>query len=115
MVNSAEYARAGVPMMPNAKGEARTRIEILAYTVLLAPTGMLPWFMGFASPVYGAVSALAGLVMLFYAVRVYRAPEGEALNKAAMKLFGVSILYLFLLFAVLVAENVLAMILAGWK
>jgi protoheme IX farnesyltransferase len=115
IVKSAEYARAGVPMMPNAKGEARTRIEILAYTILLVPTGMLPWFMGFASPVYGAISALAGLVMVYYAVRVLRAPAGEALNKAAMKLFGVSILYLFLLFAVLVAENALAMILAGWK
>ena len=46
--------RAGVPMMPNAKGDRRTRIEILVYSVLLAPVGVLPWLMGFASLVYGA-------------------------------------------------------------
>jgi protoheme IX farnesyltransferase len=108
LVKSSEYGRAGIPMMPNVKGPARTRLEIVLYTLLLAPLGVAPYFMGFASDVYGIVATLAGSVMLVCALRVYVVREGEAANKAAMQLFGVSILYLFLLFAVIVAENGLA-------
>jgi protoheme IX farnesyltransferase len=108
LVKSEEYARAGVPMMPNVKGEARTRIEILVYTLLLAPLGTLPWLMGFASPLYGVIATLGGAAMLAFAARVYLVRSGPRATSAAMQLFGVSILYLFLLFAVLVAENGLA-------
>ena len=100
--------RSRVPMMPNVKGATRTRTEILVYSVLLAPLGVAPYFMGFASEIYGVVAALGGTAMLACAARVFVVREGEAANKAAMQLFGVSILYLFLLFAVMVAENGLA-------
>jgi protoheme IX farnesyltransferase len=108
LVKSSEYARARVPMMPNVKGPSRTRTEILAYTVLLAPLGVAPYFLGFASDVYGVIATLGGTAMLACAVEVFMVREGERANKAAMRLFGVSILYLFLLFAVIVAENGLA-------
>jgi protoheme IX farnesyltransferase len=105
LVKSEEYARAGVPMMPNVKGDARTRLEILIYSAVLAPVGALPWLVGFASPVYGALSVAGGLAMVWYAWRVYRVREGEEARKAAMSLFGVSILYLFTLFIAIVVEN----------
>ena len=105
LVKAEDYARAGVPMMPNALGPDRTRLEILIYSIVLAPVGVLPALMGFASMVYGIVATLGGLAMLFYAWRVYRQREGEAARKACMSLFGVSILYLFALFLVIVIEN----------
>ena len=108
LVKSADYARAGVPMMPNVKGPSHTRLEILLYTILLAPLGVVPFFMGFASPAYGAVAVLGGAGMLYFAVEVYRRREGEVADKAAKKLFGFSILYLFALFAVIVVENSIA-------
>ena len=108
LVKSAEYRRAGVPMMPNVKGASHTRLQILLYTILLAPLGVVPYFMGFASEIYGVVATIGGTVMLGCALRVYTVREGEAGNKAAMQLFGISILYLFLLFAVIVAENGIA-------
>jgi heme o synthase len=110
LVKSAEYGRAGVPMMPNVKGGDRTRLEILVYTILLAPVGVLPWAMGFASLVYGVVAMLGGAVMLACAWTVYRVRNGELATRAAMKLFGVSILYLFALFGVIVVERVFARI-----
>ncbi len=112
LVKAAEYGRAGVPMMPNAKGFARTRLEILVYTALLAPVGALPWFMGFASAVYGAIALVSGAGLLWLAWDVYRVTESKAADRAAMKLFGYSILYLFALFAVIVAERGLARVLA---
>lgn len=105
LVKAEDYARAGVPMMPNALGPDRTRLEILIYSIVLAPVGVLPALMGFASLVYGIVATLGGLAMLFYAWRVYRQREGENARKACMSLFGVSILYLFALFLVIVIEN----------
>ena len=105
LVKSDEYARAGVPMMPNAKGERRTRIEILIYSILLAPVGVLPWAMGFASIVYGVIAVAGGAGMIWYAWRVLRDTEGANARKASMSLFGFSILYLFALFLTIVAEN----------
>ncbi len=112
LVKCGEYGRAGIPMMPNVKGADRTRTEILLYTLVLAPVGMLPWLMGFASAVYGGVSALGGAGMIWLAMQVYRKREGATADRTAMQLFGFSILYLFALFAVIVAERGLARVLA---
>jgi protoheme IX farnesyltransferase len=101
-----EYARAGVPMLPVTAGEAVTRKQILLYTVLLAPLGVTPWLFGSAGPLYGAVSIAGGLAMLALAVRVWRpGPTKAAMHAAGRRLFGFSILYLFVLFAALLAEQ----------
>ena len=61
LLKSEDYARAGVPMMPNVKGPARTRLEILLYTLVLAPLGVLPWVdRASAGRVYGVVAIATG-------------------------------------------------------
>ena len=105
LVKAHEYERANVPMMPNAKGTQRTRVEILVYSILLAPVGALPTIMGFASLFYGVAAVVGGVAMIWYSWRVLRASDGEGANKAAMQLFGISILYLFALFGILVFER----------
>lgn len=102
---SAEYEKAGVPMMPNVAGPDSTRFQILAYTLVLVPVGVVPFFMGLGGWAYAAVSVIAGLGMIVLAVQVYRRRQGEAAAKAEQALFGFSILYLFLLFATLLAEH----------
>jgi len=59
LLKSDDYARAGIPMLPNVAGPDRTRLEILIYSALLAPIGVLPYLLGYASPAYGLVSTLA--------------------------------------------------------
>jgi protoheme IX farnesyltransferase len=105
LVKSRDYERAGVPMMPNAKGADRTRLEILIYSLLLAPLGVAPWFSGMAGAIYAAASIVLGVMLVLLAVRVYRHREGADANKIAMRLFGFTILYLFILFGILVAER----------
>ena len=105
LVKSGDYARAGVPMMPNVKGASRTRLEILIYTLVLIPLGILPWGMGIGGELYAAMAIVAGAGMAWMAVRVFRIREGALANKAAMQLFGFSILYLFLLFSALIVEH----------
>jgi heme o synthase len=105
LVKSEDYRRAGIPMMPNVKGAAHTRLEILLYSLVLAPTGALPWLLGFASIVYGGLAIVLGVALIALAVRVYAIRDGNAADRCAKGLFGFSILYLFLLFAEIVAER----------
>jgi len=108
-----DYARAGVPMMPNVAGDASTRNQIVLYAIAIAPVAVAPWFLGFAGPVYGIVSALLSLEFVRRALKLRSL--GDADNyRAAKSLFGFSILYLFLLFAVLLVEALAVRIVGAW-
>jgi protoheme IX farnesyltransferase len=107
LLKKEDYGRAGVPMLPNVAGDARTRLEILIYALLLAPIGVLPYLMGFASIFYGAASIVCGATLICLALRLYRECRAEAINRAAKRLFVFSIVYLFSLFLVLVIERAL--------
>jgi protoheme IX farnesyltransferase len=109
LIKAQDYARAGIPMMPNVAGPASTRRQIVGYSLVMAPVAVLPALMGFGGLIYLVVSVVTGLAMIALSVKVLRTTEGDAAWKAAHALFGFSILYLFLLFAVLLAENSLGL------
>jgi heme o synthase len=115
LFKSADYGRAGVPMLPNVKGAARTRLEIFLYTLAFVPVGLLPTLLGFEGLVYGAIALASGLYMLVLAWRVWRDGEGRNKDRAAKSLFGYSILHLFLLFAVIVVEHGVLAPLGVWS
>ena len=97
-----DYARVGVPMMPVVAGETATRRQILAYTTLLVPVSIAPAFTVAGGPVYLTVALVANAAFLAGAFRVARRSAAEAGRdryRAEKKLFGVSIVYLFALFA----------------
>jgi heme o synthase len=104
LVKCDDYAKAGVPMLPVVAGEDETRRQILIYSLILAPLGLAPWFLDFGGMVYGAAALLMGAMFLVLALRVFRVREGKEATKAAKELFAFSILYLFVLFAVLLGE-----------
>jgi heme o synthase len=97
-----DYARAGVPMLPVVAGEQETRRQILLYTLILAPLGVLPFPLGYAGPVYGVTAAVVGAIMIALGLRVRK--ERVRYN-ASKQLFAFSILYLFLLFAMLLVDR----------
>ncbi len=97
-----DYARAGIPMLPVVAGETETRRQILLYTLILAPLGVAPWLLGYAGPLYGIAAIATGAAMIALALRVRAERQGHAASK---QMFGFSILYLFLLFAVLLADR----------
>jgi heme o synthase len=101
-----DYARAGVPMLPVVAGIAETRRQILLYSLILAPLGVAPWLLGYAGPLYGVVAVIAGAAMIVLALRIHRDGGAEHADHAASKrMFGFSILYLFLLFATLLVDR----------
>jgi protoheme IX farnesyltransferase len=104
LVKRDEYARAGVPMLPVVAGDAETRRQILIYSAILAPLGVAPALLGFSGALYGVAAALLGAVLIAMAIDLFRSRKGAAADRAAYRLFGFSILYLFLLFALLLVE-----------
>ena len=101
-----DYGRAGIPMMPNVAGEASTRVQIFAYTLLIAPVGVLPWVLGFTTAGYGIVATALGAGFVWYAWKVLKMPDSDRVMKPAKALFGYSLLYLFAIFAAYLADAV---------
>ena len=101
-----DYARAGIPMLPVVAGADATKRQILVYSALLVGASLLPCALDFTGALYGAVASIAGAALVLLAIRLRASPKGiEA--AAAYRLFGFSILYLFLLFAGLLADAAL--------
>ncbi len=105
-----DYQRAGVPMLPVAAGAKETRRQILLYTLLLVPLSVLPWALGYAGVIYGAVATALGAGFLWHAVRVLRDRQdatGVSLTRdaPARAAFRFSIYYLFVLFGGLAVDR----------
>ena len=75
--------------------------RLLLFALLLLPVGVAPYFLGIAGIVYGAAAVVLGLLFVLCALRVLR----ETGYRAAKQMFGFSILYLFLLFALLIVDR----------
>ncbi|WP_269515641.1 heme o synthase [Brevundimonas subvibrioides] len=123
LYSTGDYAKAGIPMMPVARGAKSTRLQILLYSLLLVPVAIAPGFTGMGGPVYLAVSIGGGVLFLVLAVRIWRSRAGDSPDKAeavgreaalydvraeakpARNLFAFSILYLMALFAALLVES----------
>ena len=108
-----DYERVGVPMLPVVAGLAETRRQILLYSIALVPLAIVPYFIGLGGIAYLVFSVVLGAIFLALAVNVYRTTEGREADKAAKQLFWFSILYLYLLFAVLLVESAVMRYLAS--
>ena len=109
LCRNGDYERVGVPMLPNVAGSVATCRQIVIYSALLVLASFGPLIVPGVGFVYWATAAAAGAVFLWRALALYRLREGEEATrrKAAMALFGFSILYLFVLFAAMLAEAML--------
>ncbi len=97
------YARAGVPMLPVAKGDRETARQILLYTAVLIAVTLAPVGFGVFGLVYGISAAVLGAAFAWYALELRRTME----RTAAVRLFHYSLLYLALLFVAMAVDSVL--------
>jgi heme o synthase len=109
LCRSGDYERVGVPMLPNVVGPVKTCRQIVAYSILLVPASLGPMLIPGVGLLYGAIAMAADAGFLWRALALYRLRDADesARRKAAMGLFGFSILYLFVLFAAMLAEVIL--------
>lgn len=121
LYKAGDYGRVGIPMMPNVAGATSTRFQIFVYALILAATAIAPIFTCLGGPLYAIVSIALNLGFVALAVKVWRSRAGgqadasdeaglyavKAGDRAARNLFAYSIVYLFALFGVIAAENLL--------
>ena len=105
-----DYGAAGIPMMPNVKGEKHTKLEILIYSVVLVAVTLVPWFTHLGGPIYIAVAVGSGAWFLFLAARLFATTESLPMRKAGRQLFTYSLAYLFVIFLAFVADHALHLV-----
>jgi protoheme IX farnesyltransferase len=112
LFRAGDYAKTGVPMLPVTAGKRETRRQILIYSVPMAALGVTPAVLGVTGPVYAAMAAVLGFVFVAGAWAVWRdgahpdSHRPEFAEPAAKRLFGYSIVYLFLLFGLMLLDRV---------
>ena len=108
LCRSGDYERVGVPMLPNVVGPVATCRQIVIYALLLVASSFGALLIPGVGAIYGTVAAVCNAILLWRVFALYRLRNGEESprRKAAMALFGYSILYMFLLFAALLAQAV---------
>ena len=101
LFRAGDYAKAGVPMLPVVAGARATKIQMLIYTLILFPIALAPWALGIAGNLYGAAAVVLGGFFILAAVSVFL----DRTDRSAKRMFAFSILYLFLLFALIITDR----------
>jgi protoheme IX farnesyltransferase len=96
-----EYARAGVPVIPVAKGVSATKRKIALYCLALIPVAMLPYFAGMSGGVYLFAASVLSLIFLAMSVRFLKSERD-----CDMRIFAYSIVYLILLFGTMILDSI---------
>jgi protoheme IX farnesyltransferase len=96
-----DYAAAGVPMLPVVAGRKETKRQMVIYTLVLWPVSLLPWMLGVEGGACAGLSLLLSGVFTVAAIEVSR-DDGD---RAARRMFTFSLLYLFLMFSLLLADH----------
>jgi protoheme IX farnesyltransferase len=104
LFRTSDYLRARVPMLPVVAGKRETRRQIVIYTVLTVAAGFAPALLGFAGALYTMVNLVLGGWFVVQAFRV-AAERDEIREPRARRMFGISILYLFAIFAAVLVEQ----------
>jgi protoheme IX farnesyltransferase len=103
LYRTADYARAGVPMLPVTHGKPYTRLQVLLYTLILFAVSLLPYAIRMSGALYLAAASILGAIFIAYALRIYLAYS----DAVAQRTFRFSIAYLALLFAALLVDHYL--------
>ena len=107
LVNNDDYRAANIPMLPVVAGVGATVRQILFYTLALAVTAMLPYLLGFAGMLYGAGAGVASAIFVGLSL-LLAVSKGALRNRIAGMVFAYSIFYLFIIFALLPADRLMA-------
>ncbi len=91
---NSDYKAAKIPMMPVIAGEKSTKIQMLAYTLVLFPVTLMPYFMGYAGVIYLASAIILSGFFVVSAIKVLFSDD----MKHARLMFSYSVFYLFALF-----------------
>ena len=101
-----DYKKASIPMLPITSGIKTTKLNIFIYSLILFPTALLPYFLNFSGLFYLIFASIMSIYYLFISYRLFNEKNSTIEKKLSKKLFGYSILYLFLIFVSILIDKI---------
>ena len=102
-----DYAKAKIPMLPITNGIEETKKKIFIYSLFMLPIVLVPYIIGFTGEVFLAASLLLTIYYNFICYDLFKYKKNEFDIKKAKKVFGYSILYLFLIFVLFLVDSLI--------
>ena len=102
-----DYKKANIPMMPITNGVEKTKIYIFIYSLLMLPVIILPYAINFSGLIYLIPAMMLTIYYNFICYDLYKHKKNKFVLKKAKKVFGYSILYLFLIFVLFLIDNLI--------
>jgi len=109
LYKSEDYKKAKIPMLPITSGIETTKLNIFIYSLILFPVAISPFLFNFSGLVYLMISAILSGYYIFISYKLLKEKDSSSEKKLSKKLFGYSILYLFIIFISILIDNVLAL------
>ena len=107
LYKSEDYRKAGIPMLPIISGVKATKFNIFIYALILFPIALSPYFLNFSGLIYLILSATLSSYYIFISYILLREKNSSIEKKLAAKLFGYSIIYLFMIFTSVLIDKVI--------
>jgi len=102
-----DYKKAKIPMLPITSGIQATKFNIFIYSVILFPVALAPFFFNFSGLIYFIFSLILSGYYIFISYKLLKEKNPIDEKKLAAKLFGYSILYLFIIFTSILIDRVI--------
>jgi len=105
LYKSEDYRKAKIPMLPITSGVKTTKLNILVYALILLPVAISPSLLRYSGKVYFTLALMLSVYYIFISYKLFKAKKPNAEKKLATKLFGYSILYLFMIFTSILIDK----------
>ena len=102
-----DYRKAKIPMLPITNGIEDTKKNIFIYSILMVPSVVFPYLIGFVGELFLTLSLLLTSYYIYICYQLYNFKINKFEIRKAKKVFGYSIIYLFLIFALFLFDNVI--------
>ena len=102
-----DYKKAKIPMLPITSGIQATKLNIFIYSLVLFPVAITPYFFNFSGLIYFIFSSILSIYYIFISYKLLKEKNSTAEKKLATKLFGYSIIYLFMIFTSILIDRVI--------
>ena len=102
-----DYSKAKIPMLPITNGIEETKKKIFVYSLFMLPVILLPYIIGFTGEVFLVSTLLLTFYYNYICYDLYKFKKDKFDLNKAKKVFGYSILYLFLIFVLFLIDSLI--------
>ena len=102
-----DYKKAKIPMLPITSGIKTTKFNIFIYSIILFPIVLSPYFFNFSGLFYLSLATIMSSYYIYVSYKLLKEKNSTKEKVIASKLFGYSILYLFMIFVFVLADKVI--------